>query len=326
MPQITTTDEQNIPVWLINLTEAVNAEAQEWRYSFPEFSPKEIAEAVDRHCSERRRELLQTYYSDPSMSYEQLAELTGVTVAHVKSTMEMAIPFILWRLNDELELSDNIGEEIDENGRRILWKNVNGLYYVDIDGIIKKEAVSSAFGSFSDKDIRIARRFEAELAKHGYHPNSPVMTYPKLLESTLGMTWEELLAEVDLRVVNSGKKSENRKKLLGDDARRLDEMHTRFKGVVRCFEKSTLRVYNTGFTVKILLNTDDPKKMKKFIRENSKEFLSWVIESIESTNKIMKYIGDMDYYKPVGMTCLKGGEVEVFFEVKKQIEEDLDEA
>ena len=116
MPQITTTDEQNIPVWLINLAAALNTEAKTWSYPFPELSPEMVLDSINRHGSDRRREFLRVFYSDPSMSYEMLEELVNVTPAHAELTMEWTIPDILGKIKEGLQYAEHAGEEYDDEG------------------------------------------------------------------------------------------------------------------------------------------------------------------------------------------------------------------
>ena len=80
----------------------------------------------------------------------------------------------------------------------------------------------------------------------------------------------------------------------------------------------SIDVYPTGFSVRVLFNSDEQfEDRKKFVKEHKKEFLNYVIGELEDKKGLMKRIGSLQYYTPTLITVLrKSAEVDVKFEVK----------
>lgn len=92
----------------------------------------------------------------------------------------------------------------------------------------------------------------------------------------------------------------------------------RFGGTVIGMD-AKIDVFATGFSVRVLFNSSvgfDGRK--KFIVENQRDFLLWLMDEIKDSKRIMKRIGDMSFYKPVEIINMRQvNEAEVKFEIKE---------
>lgn len=85
-------------------------------------------------------------------------------------------------------------------------------------------------------------------------------------------------------------------------------------------DKKEIDVFPTGFSVRILLRSDKSfKEQKQFTREHGKEILRYTMNEVPHCKKIMNKIGDIQYYKPVEITVCRTNELDIKFEVKKEI-------
>ena len=97
------------------------------------------------------------------------------------------------------------------------------------------------------------------------------------------------------------------------------ELREKFGGVVIGID-SEIDVYDVGFSCRVLFNTDlSFSERGKFLRENRVEFVRWVMSEISDSKGIKRKIGDIRFYRPVEMVNLRMNEVEVKFEVKKEV-------
>lgn len=111
------------------------------------------------------------------------------------------------------------------------------------------------------------------------------------------------------------RREENRKKL-EIERQRWDNLREKFGGIVISMD-SKIDIYSTGFSVRVLLNSETSfAERKKFLKENRTEFLKWLMYELMRNVKTSRRIGDISFYKPVEMTLLRVPEVEVKFEVK----------
>lgn len=111
------------------------------------------------------------------------------------------------------------------------------------------------------------------------------------------------------------RREENRKKM-EIERQRWDNLREKFGGIVISMD-SKIDIYSTGFSVRVLLNSETSfAERKKFLKENRTEFLKWLMYELMRNVKTSRRIGDISFYKPVEMTLLRVPEVEVKFEVK----------
>jgi len=98
-----------------------------------------------------------------------------------------------------------------------------------------------------------------------------------------------------------------------------EKLRETFDGVVIGID-SQIDVYETGFSVRVLFGSDVTfEARKKFLADNKIEFVKWVMSEISRSKAMVKKIGDMRFYKPVEIINLRAHEVEVKFEVKKEV-------
>lgn len=137
----------------------------------------------------------------------------------------------------------------------------------------------------------------------------------KILFSCVGKRDSEI-REVVQKYVDYRK--ENRTK---DDLEReqWEILKEKFDGAVIGLDKK-IDVYETGFSVRVLFSSDMTFAGKaKFLRENRAEFIKWTMREIFKSARIMSKIGSMKFYRPVEIVNLRAQEVEVKFEVKKEV-------
>lgn len=106
-----------------------------------------------------------------------------------------------------------------------------------------------------------------------------------------------------------------------EDAKRdkWQRLKDRFGGAVIGLG-SKIDVYGAGFSVRALLNSEMSfSDRKRFVADNRVDILRWVIHEVSESKGILRRIGDVRFYKPVEMTVLRSGEVEVKFGVKRDI-------
>lgn len=109
---------------------------------------------------------------------------------------------------------------------------------------------------------------------------------------------------------------EERAEKMEIEKQRWDNLREKFGGIVISMD-SKIDIYSTGFSVRVLLNSETSfAERKKFLKENRTEFLKWLMYELMRNVKTSRRIGDISFYKPVEMTLLRVPEVEVKFEVK----------
>lgn len=115
------------------------------------------------------------------------------------------------------------------------------------------------------------------------------------------------------------KKREERKAIEREKAEKWERLREKFDGVVIGID-SKIDVYETGFSVRVLFGSDVGFiGKKKFLAENRVEFMRWVIHELSESKNAMRRIGDMRFYRPVEIVNLRAQEVEVKFEIKKEV-------
>jgi len=104
-----------------------------------------------------------------------------------------------------------------------------------------------------------------------------------------------------------------------EEARKWAILRDKFDGVVIGLD-SKIDVYGSGFSVRVLFGSDVGfLGRRKFLSENRREFLRWVIHEINDSKGIVRRIGDIGFYKPVEIVNLRANEVEVKFEIKEGV-------
>ena len=79
-------------------------------------------------------------------------------------------------------------------------------------------------------------------------------------------------------------------------------------------------VFDAGFSVRVLFRPSSSfAERRAFLKENRIEFVRWVVHECGNDYWIKKRIGDIRFYKPVEMVALRAPEVEVKFEVKREV-------
>jgi len=115
------------------------------------------------------------------------------------------------------------------------------------------------------------------------------------------------------------KKREERKAIEREKAEKWEGLREKFDGIVIGLD-SKIDVYGDGFSVRVLFGSDVSfGGKKKFLAENRIEFVKWVIHELSESKNAMRRIGDMRFYRPVEIINLRAQEVEVKFEVKKEV-------
>lgn len=96
------------------------------------------------------------------------------------------------------------------------------------------------------------------------------------------------------------------------------KLFERFNGVVIGMD-AKIDVFVTGFSVRVLFNSSVGfNGRKKFLVENQRDFLLWLMGEIKGSKRVMKRIGEMSFYKPVEIINMRTvNEVEVKFEIKE---------
>lgn len=103
------------------------------------------------------------------------------------------------------------------------------------------------------------------------------------------------------------------------EKKRWEVLRDKFDGAVIGLDK-TVDVYNTGFSVRVLFSSEMTFAGKsRFLKENRIEFAKWVMAEIEKSKTITGKIGSIKFYKPVEIVNLRGSEVDVKFEIKREV-------
>ena len=105
-----------------------------------------------------------------------------------------------------------------------------------------------------------------------------------------------------------------------DERKRWCSLNSESRLHIIGLDRSFIDVYPTGFSVRLLLRTSKSfDEQKKFLKENRKDILKYVMNEIQYSKKIMKRIGDLKFYKPVEIILLRTNEVDIKFEVKGEL-------
>lgn len=137
----------------------------------------------------------------------------------------------------------------------------------------------------------------------------------RILRECDGKTEDEVVKVCEkYRAMRNERKTEREK-----ETEKWRKLREKFDGVVIGLD-SKIDVYDAGFTVRVLFGSDIAfAGKKKFVAENRTEFLKWVMHELSESKRAMRKIGDMRYYRPVEIVVLRSSEVEVKFEVKKEV-------
>lgn len=132
--------------------------------------------------------------------------------------------------------------------KKLLWRAGKIVYYLQ-DGIIQTE------NSSSDSWYESAELLTA-LNKIGY---CPAMSFiPRFLDSLVGHSWDELVAEAERRA----ERNKRFKRSRVESREKWRELCGQFDGRIIGLDKSFLRIFPTGFAVRILLTTQSEKQMQ----------------------------------------------------------------
>ena len=119
-----------------------------------------------------------------------------------------------------------------------------------------------------------------------------------------------------------GKYREKREERKSKEARNWEKwqkLREKFDGVVIGID-SKIDVWDAGFSVRVLFGSDVTFAAKReFLKEHRVEFVKWVMHEVAGSRSAMRKVGDMAFYRPVEIVNLRGHEVEVKFEVKKEV-------
>lgn len=127
------------------------------------------------------------------------------------------------------------------------------------------------------------------------------------------------LDEANEFVENLVREREDKKREEILEREKYQKIREKFSGYVIGIDKE-IDVFQTGFSVRVLFKSDESfENRKRFVKENTKEFVKYVIGELEDSKKVTNRIGDMKFYKPVSIVTLRSAEVEVKFEVKRDI-------
>lgn len=97
------------------------------------------------------------------------------------------------------------------------------------------------------------------------------------------------------------------------------ELYRRFPETVIGLDKD-IDVYNSGFSVRILLKTGMTKDEKRlFVKDNKKDLIRATMHDITRLRSFKSQIGSLSYYKPCEIIILNVEELEVKFEVKREV-------
>ena len=104
-----------------------------------------------------------------------------------------------------------------------------------------------------------------------------------------------------------------------EQKKRWEALRDRFGGSVIGIDKD-VDVYDTGFSIRVLFNSGMTfAERKAFLKEHQRDFLRWVMMEVGGSKKVSWEIGDIKFYRPVEMICLRVPEVEVKFEIKEGV-------
>jgi hypothetical protein len=182
--------------------------------------------------------------------------------------------------------------------RRYLWCNRNDIYFLE-DNLLKKNSYIRLPNSILEEEKAI---FLAELEATGYRAKNPFVA--NLLDSMIGQTWDEIMAEATRRGMKNAKKRSPRI----DEERKWKELNKRFDGNIILLDKRTFRISGTGFAVRILMKSGSMEERKGFVNQNRNDILAWCMEELQERNSIMNRIGDISRYSPAKIILLQTNE------------------
>ena len=126
-------------------------------------------------------------------------------------------------------------------------------------------------------------------------------------------------AGVALVVEKYLKKRQDRKNAYFESVKKWRALREKFDGYVIGLDKK-IDVYENGFSVRVVFSSDVTFAGKKrFLKENRRDFLRWVIGEIEESPSVIRRIGSMEFYRPVEIINMRSAEVEVKFDVKEVV-------
>ena len=204
------------------------------------------------------------------------------------------------------------------------WSEDSGEEYIEyklyvLDGIFRMEKTDYLVIRIGGTETRCKR----ELGKRYFGDErfligvrSDLVT--RIIREFNGKSEDEVM-EIAKRYID--KREEHRTKEL-ESLQKWERLRKKFGGLVIGTEKK-VDVYENGFSVRVLFNSnmtfDD---RMSFIKENKCAFMKWIMKEVSENKIAIRKIGDIRFYKPVEIINLRANEVEVKFEVKRNIEMD----
>jgi len=153
--------------------------------------------------------------------------------------------------------------------------------------------------------------FIKELESMGYHPIQIKLS--GILDQYIGHSYDEFLDEIRSRVIRNAKRKASRP-TWAEEQQKWKELRDRFNGLIIGFDKHYLNTHPSGFSIRVLLKSMSKEDRTAFVEKNKGNILRWCTENMPS--KYIQKIGSMDYYTPSEIAVLSANEIEVFYEVK----------
>ena len=200
------------------------------------------------------------------------------------------------------------------------WGHGSCLYDVSVDNGVLKVGYEFDRNKVYSHGHSDQLKFKREIgARYFGDPEYLIGVYEEWVTEFLvkynGKNKEEAMAFCDaFRTVRDERRAKREA-----ERKRWAETREKFDGFVIGID-SKIDIYESGFSVRVLFGSDVSFfGKKKFLAENKVEFLRWVIHELSESKNAMKKVGDMRFYRPVEIVNLRAQEVEVKFEIKKEV-------
>ena len=193
------------------------------------------------------------------------------------------------------------------------WKNEECAVYVD-NGVFRLEK-RKEYSRHCDWVKLKGELGERYFGDRGFLMYMDYSQLSRLLKEFNGKSDEEVKAVASRFVERKKIRAEKR----AVETKKWKQLNEKFGGYVISIER-TADIYETGFSVRVLMKTEKTfEERKRFIKENGKDLILWAMNEITECPKIMSKIGDIRYYKPVEIVTMRIPETEIKFEVKGEL-------
>ena len=184
------------------------------------------------------------------------------------------------------------------------------------DGIFQRETdVKFCEESYENRICFKKRLGEFLLGDERFFVGTDDMFVYRVVRECCGKSVEEA-KEIARRY--AGKRYERKAKEEEGQAK-WEALRKKFSGYVIGLDHEA-DVFDAGFSVRVLFRSSSSfAERRAFLKENRIEFVRWVVHECGNDYWIKKRIGDIRFYKPVEMVALRAPEVEVKFEVKREV-------